>query len=70
MTGNEFVRRLRKLGRQDGIHVVYRQDEGPGSHGTIYYGQRRTTLKDPRKEIGRGLLRKMCQDLGIDPSRL
>ncbi len=40
--------------------------EGAGSHGTLYAGDRKTTVKDRKKEIGRGLLNKMLADLGID----
>ncbi len=40
--------------------------EGPGSHGTLYAGDRKTTVKDRKKEIGKGLLGKMLVDLGID----
>ena len=39
--------------------------EGPGSHGTLYAGDRKTTVKDRKKEIGKGLLAKMLDDLGI-----
>lgn len=37
-----------------------------GSHGRLYYGERFTTLKDRKKEIGPGLYRKMLRDLGIE----
>ena len=40
--------------------------EGPGSHGTLYAGECKTTVKDRKKEIGKGLLAKMLADLGID----
>ena len=40
--------------------------EGPGSHGTLYAADRKTTVKDRKKEIGKGLLAKMLADLGID----
>ena len=40
--------------------------EKPGSHGTLHAGDRRTTVKDRKKEIGKGLLNKMLADLGID----
>ena len=40
--------------------------EGAGSHGTLYAGGRKTTVKDRKKEIGKGLLNKMLADLGID----
>lgn len=38
--------------------------------GASYYGDESTTLKDRKKEIGRGLLQKMCADLGINPHDL
>jgi predicted RNA binding protein YcfA (HicA-like mRNA interferase family) len=40
---------------------------GKGSHGTVYFGAASTVLKDPKKELGIGLLRAMCKDLGISP---
>ena len=40
--------------------------KGPGSHGTLYAGNRKTTVKDRKKEIGKGLLAKMLGDLEID----
>ncbi|MCY4058954.1 MAG: hypothetical protein OXG44_13210 [Gammaproteobacteria bacterium] len=39
---------------------------GSGSHGTLYVGDRKTTVKDRKKELGKGLLAKMLDDLGID----
>lgn len=70
MTGAEFVRRLRRLGRRTGVEVAFETHKGKGSHATVHYGRRRTTVKDRRAEIGRGLLRAMCRDLGIDPADL
>jgi predicted RNA binding protein YcfA (HicA-like mRNA interferase family) len=43
---------------------------GRGSHRIVYFGTRRTTVKDLKKELGKGLLRQMCSDLGIDPADL
>ncbi|MGA2435468.1 MAG: hypothetical protein ABSG25_09295 [Bryobacteraceae bacterium] len=43
---------------------------GKGSHGTVQYDSALTTVKDRKKEIGTGLLHKMCKDLGIDPREL
>ena len=45
--------------------VRFVASEGPGSHGTLYVGDRKTTVKDRKKEIGKGLLGKMLGDLGI-----
>ncbi len=36
----------------------------------LYYGSRRTTLKDRRKELGTGLLREMLRQLGLSPRDL
>ena len=34
--------------------------------GTLYAGDRRTTVKDRKREIGKGLFNKMLAGLGID----
>ena len=52
MTGSEFERRIRKLGRVKGVPVAFDRSHGKGSHGRLYYGDRFTTLKDRKKEIG------------------
>jgi mRNA interferase HicA len=65
MTGNEFLRRINRLGRQRGIAVRFDQRHGKGSHGTLHYGSRKTTLKDLRKEISTGLLHAMLGQLGL-----
>jgi len=36
----------------------------------VYYGTAFTTIKDPRKEIGSGLLNKMLADLGLSKDDL
>lgn len=65
MNGREFLRRLRRLGKANGVAVRYDGRPGKGSHGRIYYGTAFTTIKDLRKEIGPGLLSKMLSDLGL-----
>jgi len=67
MTGAEFIRTLRKLGRQRGIEVRFVTWRGKGSHGTLYWGDRKTIVKDRRKELSRGLLADMLRQLGLDP---
>jgi hypothetical protein len=69
MDGNEFEKRVRHLGRQTGSDVRFEQ-HGKGSHGRLYYGGRFTTLKDRKKEIGKGLLKAMCSQLGVSPDEL
>ncbi len=65
MTGDEFVRRIRRLGRERGIVVRLESRKGKGSHGRPHYGDRFTTVKDRRQEIGQGLLAAMIRQLGL-----
>ena len=58
--------RVRKWARSRKLEVRFVASEGPGSHGTPYAGDQRTTVNDRKKEIGKGLLAKMLADLGID----
>ena len=60
---------MRKLAREAGTPVRFVVERGKGSHGTLYYGTAFTIVKDRRKEISTGLLRKMLRDLGIDPKQ-
>ena len=70
VTGNEFERRIRKLGRKRGVSVSYDRSHGKGSHGRLYHGGRFTTLKNRRKEIGPGLLDAMLDQLGLEKTDL
>lgn len=65
MNGAEFERKIRRLGRRRGVVVGFDAGHGKGSHGRLYYGNRFTTLKDRRKEIGPGLLKAMLDQLGL-----
>jgi mRNA interferase HicA len=57
--GSEFPRKLHRLSRRRGVRFQYEPGLGKGSHGRVSY-----------KELGPGLLRAMCNDLGIDPRDL
>ena len=65
MNGNELLKKLRRLGKQNGVSVIYDGKPGKGSHGRLFYGSTFTTIKDPKKEIGDGLLNKMLADLNL-----
>ena len=65
MTGNELLRRLRRLGSRGGVVVPFDEERGKGSHGTLYFGERFTVLKDRRAEIRPGLLHAMLRQLGL-----
>ena len=66
MNGRQFIVRVRKWARRRNLEVRFVASEGAGSHGTLYAGDRKTTVKDRKKEIARVLLSKMLADLGID----
>lgn len=70
MTGRQFLAKVRRWAKARGLEVRFVASEGPGSHGTIYVGDLKTTLKDRKKEIGKGLLAKMQGDLGIEKNDL
>ena len=64
VSGHEFEKRVRRLARKSGTPVRF-EPHGKGSHGRLYYGERFTTLKGRKKELGKGLLKAMCNQLGI-----
>lgn len=70
MTGNEFERKIKSLGRKRGAAVSFDRGRGKGSHGRLYYGGRFTTLKDRKKDIGPGLLNAMLAQLGLTKTDL
>jgi mRNA interferase HicA len=70
VTGSEFLRKLNKLARERKVPFAYDPRHGKGSHGRVFYGAFSTALKDPKKELGPGLLGKMRRDLGIGANDL
>lgn len=58
------------LGRTRDAIVRFESRSGKGSDGRLYYGDRFTTVKDRKKEIGKGLLAEMIKQLGLTPDDL
>jgi mRNA interferase HicA len=65
MNGAEFIRKIQKVGKANGVPVTFDTAQGKGSHGTLWYGFRKTTVKDRKKELGAGLLDAMLGQLGL-----
>lgn len=65
MNGTEFIRKIRALGRRRNIPTQFYPKPGKGSHGVLFFGSRRTTIKDRKQEIGARLLADMLRQLGI-----
>lgn len=67
MDGDEFIKRVKKHGKANGIAVRFDRKRGKGSHGTLYFDNKKATVK--RSEISKGLLAAMLKQLGIDKDR-
>jgi len=60
MTGNEFIRKAKALGKRSGISVTLNASRGKGSHQTLYYGTAFTVVRNPKDELKTGTLHAMC----------
>ena len=65
MTGNEFIRKVRRRGRKNGVQVALVPRRGKGSHGTLFYGARFTIVRNPKNELKTGTLHAMLDQLGV-----
>ena len=65
MNGNELYKKLKKLAKERNMRLELVKEHGKGSHATLYLGDKRTTIKDMKKEIGAGLLSAMLKNLQL-----
>ena len=65
MTGNEFIRKVKALGKSRGLPVTLNASRGKGSHQTLYFGSAFTIVRNPKDELKTGTLHAMCVQLGI-----
>ena len=65
MTGNEFIRKVKKLGEERGVAVQFVARRGKGSHGTLFYGSRFTIVRNPKDELKTGTFHAMLAQLGL-----
>ena len=65
MTGNEFIRKVKKLGRKKGVAVQFVARRGKGSHGTLFYGTRFAIVRNPKDDLKTGTLHAMLDQLGL-----
>jgi mRNA interferase HicA len=70
VTGAEFLRKLRALGRKRGVQVILDSARGKGSHQTVYFGAAFTIIRNPKDELKTGTLHAMCTQLGIRKEEL
>jgi len=65
MTGNEFIRKIKKLGRKNTVPVEFNVRRGKGSHGTLTYGKYFTIVRNVMDELKTGTLHAMLDQLGL-----
>jgi mRNA interferase HicA len=59
MKAGDFIDAIKELGKRRGVKVLFDKQHGKGSHGSLWYGTRKTTVKQRNKELGKGLLSAM-----------
>ena len=65
MTGNEFIKRVKKLAKARGLEVSIDKSRGKGSHITLYYGEKFTVVRNPKDELKTGTYKAMLKQLEI-----
>jgi mRNA interferase HicA len=65
--GSEFIRKVVRIGHERKVSVEFMPERGKGSHGTLCFGEKRTTVPNPKRELKTGTLRAILKQLGIDP---
>lgn len=70
MKGSEFIHKLKRLAKKNNTTCRVVASRGKGGHHTVFYGDRFTTIPDPKKELKTGLVSGICKQLGIDKDDL
>lgn len=67
--GSEFLRKVQALAKTTGTPVTFSPQRGKGSHGTLYFGDKHTVVRNQKDELKKGTLNAMLKQLGIDPEK-
>jgi mRNA interferase HicA len=70
VTGNEFIRKVKKIGKERGVAVQFVARRGKGSHGTLFYGPRFTIVRSPKDELKTGTFYAMLAQLRLNSEDL
>ncbi len=65
MTGNEFIKKVKKLAKARGLEISIDKIRGKGSHITLYYGDKFTVVRNLKDELKTGTYKAMLKQLGI-----
>ena len=70
MRGNELIKKAQTLRKERGIAVRVDKKRGKGSHQTLYFGERKTIIRDPKDELKTGTYHAVLKQLGISEKDL
>jgi mRNA interferase HicA len=70
MRGRELVKKIETLGKERGIAVRIDRKRGKGSNQTLYFGERKTIIRNPKDELKTGTYHAMLKQLGISEKDL
>ena len=70
MRGNELIKMVETLGKERRIAVRVDKKRGKGSHQTLYFGERKTVIRNPKDELKTGTYHAMLKQLGISEKDL
>ena len=70
MRGNELIKKVAALGKERGLAVRVDKKRGKGSHQTLYFGERKTIIRNPKEELKTGTYHAMLKQLGISEKDL
>jgi mRNA interferase HicA len=70
MRGNELIKKVETLGKERRIAVRVDKKRGKGSHQTLYFGERKTIIRNPKDELKTGTYHAMLKQLGISAKDL
>ena len=70
MRGNEFIKKVEMLGKERAMRVYIDKKRGKGSHQTLYFGERKTVIRNPKDELKTGTYHAMLKQLGISEKDL
>ena len=65
VTGNEFIKKVKKLAKVKGKTISIDKSRGKGSHITLYYGENFTVVRNPKDELKTGTYKAMLKQLEI-----
>ena len=56
---------INKFARKQGIACVVDNKRGKESHVTLYFGDKRTIVRNPKEELKKGTVSAMLRQLGL-----